>query len=71
MDDAELSDAEKLDFIVDTAEFCSCRRRVRQIMAMLSSAPMGEETEGLFAEATELQKRANELSLRLSSVSSE
>ena len=40
-------------------------------MATLSSAPMGEETEGLFAEATELQKRANELSLRLSSVSPE
>ena len=71
MDDAELSDSEKLDFIVDTAELCSCRRRVRQIRAMLRSTPAGGESEGLFAEATELQKRANELSMRLSSVSSE
>lgn len=72
MDEAELTDAEKLDFIVDTAELCSCRRRVRQIRASLrASAAPDADSERLFQEATELQRRANELTRKLSSVSSE
>ncbi len=72
MDDDELSDAEKLDFIVDTAELCSCRRRIRQIRAALgSSSRPDEESQALFREATELQRRVNELVGALSSVSSE
>ena len=68
----ELSDAEKLDFIVDTAELCSCRRRIRQIRAALSSSSRpDEESQALFREATELQRRVNELVRTLSSVSSE
>ncbi|WP_075280065.1 DNA primase [Thermophilibacter provencensis] len=72
MGDDELSDAEKLDFIVDTAELCSCRRRIRQIRAALSSSSRpDEESQALFREATELQRRVNELVRTLSSVSSE
>lgn len=72
MGDDELSDAEKLDFIVDTAELCSCRRRIRQIRAALSSSSRpDEESQALFREATELQRRVNELVRALSSVSSE
>lgn len=71
MDEAELSDDQKLEFIVDTAELCSCRRRIRQIRGRLRSAPSDEDSERLFAEATELQRRSNELANRLSSVFSE
>ncbi|MBM6676643.1 DNA primase [Olsenella uli] len=70
MDEDELSDEQKLEFIVDTAELCSCRRRIRQIRAQLRSAE-GEESERLFSEATELQRRSGELSARLSSGFSE
>ncbi|MBM6775577.1 DNA primase [Olsenella profusa] len=72
MDEAELTDAEKLDFIVDTAELCSCRRRVRQIRASLrSSSPTDADSERLFEEATRLQRRVGELTRKLSSVSAE
>ena len=71
MDEEELSDEQKLEFIVDTAELCSCNRRIRQIRGRLRSAPADAESERLFSEATELQRRANELANRLSSVLSE
>ena len=72
MGEDELSDAEKLDFIVDTAELCSCRRRVRQIRAQLrGSSEAPEQTEQLFEEATSLQKRVNELVSKLSRASAE
>ena len=72
MSDGELSDSEKLDLIVDTAEFCSCRRRVRQIRAQLSgSGTPDEDSERLFREATVLQRRVAELSREISSVSEE
>lgn len=66
MGDDELTGAQKLEFIVDNAELCSCRRRIRQIRARLRSA--GADSDALFAEATSLQRRVNELSARLSSV---
>lgn len=63
------SDAEKLDLIVDTAELCSSKRRIRQIRALLrSSTGVDSETESLFSEATALQRRVNELTQKLSSV---
>ena len=71
MDEEELSDEQKLELIVDNAELCSCRRRIRQIRARLRSAPADAESERLFAEATELQRRSTELAARLSSVFSE
>lgn len=71
MDEEELSDEQKLEFIVDTAELCSCNRRIRQIRGRLRSAPADAESERLFSEATELQRRTNELANRLSSVLSE
>lgn len=70
MGEEELSDAEKLDFIVDTAELCSCRRRVREIRVRLKGAAAGD-SDALFEEATQLQRRINELVSKLSSVSTE
>lgn len=69
MDEAELSDAQKLDLIVDTAELLSCRRRIRQIRARLGASDGGADSERLFEEAAALQRRTGELSGRLSSVS--
>ena len=72
MGEGELTDAEKLDLIVDNAELCSCRRRIRQIRVELSaSGTPDDRSESLFQEATELQRRAGELSRRISSVSTE
>lgn len=72
MGERELTDDEKLDFIVDNAELCSCRRRVRQIRAALSGAPASDDaSERLFEEATALQRRVNELVRKVSSVSEE
>ena len=72
MGEGELTDAEKLDLIVDNAELCSCRRRIRQIRVELSaSGTPDDRSESLFQEATELQRRVGELSRRISSVSSE
>lgn len=72
MGEGELTDAEKLDLIVDNAELCSCRRRIRQIRVELSaSGTPDDRSESLFQEATELQRRVGELSRRISSVSTE
>lgn len=68
MGDDELSDERKLDFIVDSAELYSCRRRIRQIRARLRSAAPDPDSDSLFAEATQLQRRVTELAGRLSSV---
>ena len=71
MDENELSDEQKLEFIVDTAELYSCRRRIRQIRARLRSSAGDADSERLFSEATELQRRSTELANRLSSVFAE
>ncbi len=69
-----MTDDEKLAFVMDTVELCSCRRRVRQIRVRLrqgaDSVP-DAESESLFEEATRLQKRINELVGRVSAVSTE
>ena len=71
MDENELSDEQKLEFIVDTAELYSYRRRIRQIRARLRSSAGDADSERLFSEATELQRRSTELANRLSSVFAE
>lgn len=71
MDENELSDEQKLEFIVDTAELYSYRRRIRQIRARLRSSAADADSERLFSEATELQRRSTELANRLSSVFAE
>ncbi|WP_455138386.1 DNA primase [Thermophilibacter sp.] len=72
MDEAELTDEQKLDLIVDTAELLSCRRRIRQIRGRLSGLGAADaDAERLFEEAAALQRRAGELSGHLSSVSAE
>ena len=71
MGEEGMGDAEKLELIVDTLEFFSCRRRIRQIRGRLrqGSGIPDEESRELFAEATSLQARVNELRNRLSSSS--
>ena len=62
---------EKVAFLMDTVELHSTRRRVRQIKAQLSSMSEGMpggDAQELFRQATELQKRCNELTQILSSV---
>lgn len=72
MGEGEVDDAEKLDFIMDSVELCSCRRRIRQIRSLLRATTVPDaESERAFEEATSLQKRMNELILRLSDVASD
>ena len=71
MDENELSDEQKLEFIVDTAELYTYRRRLRQIRPRLRSSAADADSERLFSEATELQRRSTELANRLSSVFAE
>lgn len=70
MAEGEVTLEKRLDLIVDTAELCSCRRRIRQIRVALRSAGADEDSERLFEEATSLQRRVNELTMRLSTSSS-
>lgn len=65
-----MSAEEKAAFLIDTVDLHSTRRRVGQIkaqLAALSDGAPGEEAQALFRQATELQKRCNELSASLSS----
>ncbi len=71
LDEEGLADERKPEFIVDAVELCSCRRRIRQIRGRLRSSAPDEDSERLFAEATELQRRASQLAMRLSSAFSE
>lgn len=66
---ADMTDDQKAEFLVDTVELNSVRRRIREIRARISSAgSQGTEAmEQLFEEATKLQKRANKLSTKLAS----
>ena len=63
----ELTAEEGASILVDTCELYSTRRAIRQMRARLAAHTPGDDAGALFAEATELQKRANELQLRLSS----
>lgn len=62
-----LSAEESANILVDTCELYSTRRAIRQMRAKLAAHAPGDDAGALFAEATELQKRANELQIRLSS----
>ena len=59
-DSVDLS--KKVRFLLDQVELFSCKRTVRQIKAKLQGSLSPQEAEGLFFEATELQRRINELS---------
>lgn len=62
---------QRADFLLDVVELWSKRREVREIKARLrmsSSSVPDEQARGLFRTATELQKRINELSNRVSAV---
>lgn len=75
MGEEGMADSAKLDLLLDTAELYSCRRRIRQIRSELRAAGQGpdaaERTEGLFAEAASLQKRATELAGAFSATNDE
>ena len=72
MSEREVPEDQRLAFLVDTAELFSCRRRILQIRVRLRSGKLGEEeSDRLFGEATELQRREGELTRALSSVSAE
>lgn len=58
--------ARRAAFLVDQVELFSTRRRIRSIKARLQSASDQASAEGLFREATELQRRVNELGAKLS-----
>ncbi len=63
-----MSAAQKMSFLVDTAELYSTKRKVREIRTKLRNVPdpLADSTKELFIQATELQKRVHELSARLS-----
>lgn len=65
-----MTNDEKIAFLLDTVELHSTRRQVREIKARLNAMGQGipgEDAQELFRRATELQKRCNELSAKLSS----
>lgn len=68
LDEADLGD--RLEFIVDTAEYFSIKRQIASIRSRLKHG-LGDagtsDEQGLFAQATELQKRLSALQRKLSS----
>ena len=69
----ELTRDERMRLVVETAELWSARTRVRRIRARLRGASTlgDEESDELFREATELQRKINELVSRLSRANAE
>ena len=66
-----MTTAEKVDFLIDTVDLHSTRRQVSQIKARLSAMSQGapdENAQELFRQATDLQRRCNELSAKLSAM---
>lgn len=65
---SDMSTQQKAAFLVDVIELWADRRRVRQIQAQLKALGAGEprqEARDLFAEATTIQRRINELVTQL------
>ena len=62
-----LSAEQSARILVDTCELYSTKRAIRQMRARLAAQAPEDDTNALFAEATALQKRANELQKKLSS----
>ena len=63
----QMGEHEKAEFLIDTVELYSTRRKVRAIRAQLSGGDVGAEATRLFEQATTLQVHANELSKKLAS----
>lgn len=63
----ELPPERGAQLIVDTCELYSKKREIRSIRAQLAAHAPEEDMTALFAKASELQKRVNELQLRVSS----
>ncbi len=61
---SDADDATKVEFVLNTVELYSTRRRIRDLRAQIRS---GAAPQSAFQEATELQKHANELANRVSS----
>ena len=53
--------ADKVPFLLDQVELFSTRRRVRRIKSRLRGSVSANDSQGLFQEATELQRRIGEL----------
>ena len=63
----ELSADQSARILVDTCELYSTKRAIRQMRARLAAQAPEDDTNTLFADATALQKKANELQKKLSS----
>jgi len=64
----EMDSQQKVDFLLDTVELFSSKRRVRQMKARLrtsASTMSSDEVERTFQEATALQRHVNELATKL------
>lgn len=67
-----MTSEEKIAFLLDTVELCSCQRRIREIRSQLrSGGSQGDDAARLFSEATQLQRHANELQKSLSGAADE
>ena len=62
--DSELDQERKVAFLLDTVELYSTKQRIRELRARMREG--SESPETLFAEATDLQKHASDLQMRLS-----
>jgi DNA primase len=60
---SDADDATKVEFVLNTVELYSTRRRIRELRAKIRA---GSAPQNAFQEATELQKHANELANRVS-----
>ena len=60
-----LTEGQQGEFLLDSVELASTKRRIREMRSRLSSSA-GDESKRLFQEATTLQKHANDLTRRLS-----
>ena len=65
----ELSPEDSARLLVDTCDLYSTKRAIRRIRARLAAHAPDEDMTALFAEATELQKKANALQKSVSSSS--
>ena len=63
----ELTPEESARLLVDTCDLYSTKRAIRRIRAQLAAQASDEDMTALFAEASELQKKANALQRSVSS----
>ena len=60
-----VDDEAKVSFVLDTVELYSTRRKIQELRARIRSG--ASTSENVFAEATNLQRHANELANRVAS----